>query len=73
MAFQVLLKKPGVYRILLECYPEGVFVNVFDSVDSPGPVQDHYQPDLVLAKRFCKETFDVDSSAWTEVPDEVWH
>ena len=73
MALEVILDQPQVYRILLECYPEGVFVNVFDSKDSSGPVQDHYQPDLKIAKQFCEDTFFVSSSAWREVPDEQWH
>lgn len=73
MSLQVVLNKPRIYRILLECYPEGVFVNVFESSTSPGPIQDHYQPDLMMAKRYCKETFDVNPLDWVEVPDETWH
>ena len=73
MAYQVILNKTGLYRILLECYPEGVFVNIFDSAFSMGPVQDHYQPDLALAKTFCEETLGVDCSSWVEVPNETWH
>ena len=73
MALATVMNDHGIHRILLECYPEGVFVNVFDSVSSKGPVEDHYQPDLNLAKRFCEEMYGVADSAWIEVPDEVWH
>ncbi len=73
MAYEVIPNRQGVYRILLECYPEGVFVNIFLVDSRLDPDQDYYQPDLPLAKRFCLEMYGVDEAAWYEVPDEVWH
>ncbi|VTS06497.1 hypothetical protein [Tuwongella immobilis] len=73
MAFEVILNQPNRYRVLLECYPEGVFVNLFEMEDSPRPIQDPFQPDLALAKQFCEDRFGIPLDAWVEIPDEEWH
>jgi len=73
MAFEVILNRPGLYRILLEECPEGTYVNVFDSPASPGPHIDILQDDLAMAKRACKLDYNVAESDWRQVPDEPWH
>ncbi len=73
MAYEVILNRPAVYRILLEPRAEGMYVNVFDSPNSPGPSRDMLQDDLAMAKRACEQEYGVDPTAWREVPDEPWH
>jgi len=73
MAFEVILNRPGVYRILLEESQEGTYVNVFDSPESKGPYLDYLQDDLEMAKRACREMYGVAEREWRQVPDEHWH
>lgn len=73
MAYEVILNKPGVYRILLEEYPEGVYINVFETSSSPGPYIDWLQDDLEMAKRVCREDYGVSDEQWLPAPDERWH
>ena len=53
MSHQVILGRPGVYRILLEQRTEGTYVNVFENENSPGPYKDWLQDDLEMAMRVC--------------------
>jgi hypothetical protein len=73
MAYEVILNRPGVYRILLEEQPEGTYVNVFDSPNSPGPCRDILQDDLAMAKLACKLDYSVEESQWREVENEDLH
>ena len=73
MSHQVVLGRPGVYRILLEQRPEGTYVNVFENENSPGPYKDWLQGDLEMAMRVCEQDFGDKRDQWKEVPDEVWH
>lgn len=73
MAYEVILNRPGAHRILLEEYPEGTYVNVFESSTSRAPYQDYLQSDLKMAMHACKLDFGVQESDWREVPDEGWH
>ena len=73
MSHQVVLGRPGVYRILLEQRPEGTYVNVFEKENSPGPYKDWLQDDLEMAMRVCEQEFGVKRKQLREVPDEVWH
>lgn len=71
MAFQVLLNRDGVHRILLEPRIEGVYVNVFSL---PGFADtDILQADLAMAMRDCKQRFGVESGDWQVVPNEPIH
>lgn len=73
MAYQVILNRPGVYRILLEVRAEGTYVNVFESEGARGPYRDWLQDDLEMAMRACEQDFGVTRDQWQEVPDEPWH
>jgi hypothetical protein len=73
MAYEIILNRSGVYRLLLEEYPEGVYMYAFKDADSPGPAVDYLQPDLAIAMDACKEDYGVTLSDWRVVPDEGWH
>jgi hypothetical protein len=73
MAYQVILSRPGVYRILLEERAEGVYVNVFETATSRGPEWDWLQDDLDMAMRSCERRYGVSRDQWVKVPHEGWH
>jgi hypothetical protein len=73
MAYEVILRRPGLYRILLEECKEGVYVNAFATEDAPGPFHDTLQDDLAMAQRACREDYGVNESEWRLVADEQWH
>lgn len=73
MAYQVVLNRPGLYRILLEERQEGTYVNIFDDINSKGPYKDYLQDDLEMAMRACQRRFGVSREQWEVVPDESWH
>jgi hypothetical protein len=69
MALEAILGKPSVFRIVLEAYPEGVYVLVFEAQESQWPCQDHLQDDRELAKLHAREEFGVSEDMWREIPD----
>jgi len=73
MAYQVILDRPDAYRVLLEEYPEGTYVDVFETKTSEGPYKDYLQDDLAMAMHACRLDFGVEPADWCEVPDENWH
>ena len=73
MAYQAILNRQGVYRLLLEEYSEGTYVLVFDKSMAPGPAKDYLQLNLAMAKRACEQDFGTSDSDWKEVPNERWH
>lgn len=73
MAYQVMLNRPGLHRILLEERSEGVYVNIFEHATSNGPCLDYLQDDLAMAIRMCERNYGVAPDQWQSVPDEQWH
>jgi len=73
MAYEVIVNKPGLYRILLEEYPEGVYIYIFESPNGPGPEKDYLEHDLESAKRICKMEYGIEEHEWREVPNENMH
>jgi len=71
MALQAIINRPGAYRVVLEEYPEGVYVLVYESADDDerSPCQDHLQNDWAMAKRAALHDFGIDDDQWTEIPD----
>lgn len=73
MAYQAILARPGVYRILIEQYPEGVYVDIFETATSQAPEQDHFQPDFLIALKQCERLYNVSAAGFSLVPDERRH
>lgn len=73
MAFEVILNRPDVYRILLEPRAEGCYVNVFATQADEGPYRDMLQDDLEVAMRQCQREYEVFPNDWRVVPNEPIH
>ena len=71
MALEAIINRPGAYRIVLEEYPEGVYVLVYESPDvgTDSPCQDHLQDNWEIAKRQAREDFGVSDDQWKEIAD----
>jgi hypothetical protein len=73
MAYEVIAKRPGAYRILLEQYSEGVYMYVFEASSSKHYDRDHLLDDFEMAMRLCEREYGVKPCEWTNVPDQHWH
>ena len=69
MALEAVIKKAGLHRVVLEEYPEGVYVLVFETEDSQWPCQDHLQDNWEIAKLQGREDFGIPENGWVEIPD----
>ena len=69
MALEAILDRPGVYRVVLEEYPEGVYVLVFDTPDAKWPREDHLQNDWAMAKRAASQDYGIADDVWREIPE----
>jgi hypothetical protein len=71
MALEAIVNLDGAYRIVLEEYPEGVYVLVYQSPDDPAdsPCQDHLQDNWAIAKRAAQEDYGIRDHQWREIPD----
>lgn len=69
MALEAVINRDGTYRVILEEYPEGVYVLVYDSADSHWPCQDHLQDDWRIAKLAAFEDYGITEGMWKSVPD----
>lgn len=71
MALQAIIDRDGVHRVVLEEYPEGVYVLVYFDPDSPAdsPDRDNLQDNWTIAKMAAREHYGITDDAWREVPD----
>lgn len=69
MALEAKIKRVGVERVVLEQYPEGIYVFVFEQPDSPHPYRDYLQDNWEMAKGFCQDEYGIDAGSWTEIPN----
>jgi hypothetical protein len=69
MAYEALIRRADVYRIVLEEYAEGTYVFVFYKSESPWPEEDHLQDNLEIAMRTCEHDYGVPREAWKKIPD----
>ena len=69
MALERIITKPGAYRVVLEEYPEGVYVLVYETPESQWPYRDHLQDDWPMAKRAALQDYGITEEMWKEIPD----
>ncbi len=69
MAYEALVRRADVYRIVLEEHAEGTYIFVFREPDSPGPEEDYLQDNTEIAMRACEDHYGVPRSAWKEIPN----
>jgi len=69
MALEAMVASPGIHKVILERYPEGVYVLVYDRPDTDNPIRDDLQDDLDMAKRACLQDFGVTEDMWEQIPN----
>jgi len=69
MALEAVINRQGIYRVVLEAYPEGVYVLVFDTSDAKWPCRDNLQNDWGMAKRSAQHRYGIADADWKEIPD----
>jgi hypothetical protein len=69
MALQAKVGRAGVSHVVLEEYPEGIYVFVFERPDSPHPYRDYLQDTWDMAKGFCEDEYGIPESGWNQIPD----
>lgn len=71
MALEAIICKPGIYRVVLEEYPEGIYVLVYehphDADDSPR--EDYLQDNWEIAKAAAFEDYGITEDQWKQIPD----
>lgn len=75
MALQAIVNQLGVYRVILEEYPEGVYVLVYDTAKAKddSPCQDHLQDNWTIAKQQGLEDYGITEKQWEQVPDTMFN
>lgn len=68
MALEAIIQLPQAHRIILEEYPEGVYVLIFKAGEQ-WPWQDHLQDDWAMAKLHALEDFGVTDGMWRQISD----
>ena len=59
MAYEALIQRHDLHRIILEEHSEGTYIFVFRQAGSPRPDEDQLQDDVEMAMRVCKEDYGV--------------
>jgi hypothetical protein len=73
MAYKVELRRPHLYAIILEEYPEGVYVNVLYGEEPNAGGEDWLYSNLEEALDFCERIYGIPRDQWQIVPDPHWH
>jgi hypothetical protein len=68
MAYEALMQRPDLHRVVLEEHSEGTYIFVFRKPGSSRPDEDHLQDDLEMAMRVCEEDYGVPRGSWKEIP-----
>jgi hypothetical protein len=69
MALEAIIDRADVYRVVLEQYPEGVYMLAFATPTSAGPFRDVLQNDLAMAKRASFQDYGITEEMWRHIPD----
>ena len=69
MAYEALIQRPDLDRIVLEEHFEGTYIFVFRQAGSARPDEDQLQDDVEMAMRVCEEDYGVTRDRWNEIPN----
>ena len=69
MAYEALVRRVDLHRIVLEEHAEGTYIFVFRKPDSPWPEEDYLQDNTEIAMRACERNYGVPRDAWKEIPN----
>jgi hypothetical protein len=73
MALLAIVDKPGAYKVILERYPEGVYVLLYDRPGTEQTARDDLQDDWEMAKRFALRRYGITEDLWKEIPNIGFH
>ena len=73
MALLAIVDEPGIYKVILERYPEGVYVLLYDQPNNEETIRDDLQDNWEMAKRFALRKYGVTEEMWMEVPNIGFH
>jgi hypothetical protein len=73
MAYIAELRRPNLYAVVLEEYPEGVYVNVLYGEEADAGGEDWLYDSLDQAKEFCQREYGITRDQWKVIPDPHWH
>jgi hypothetical protein len=68
-AFEAVLNRDNLHRIVLQERPEEVYVFAFADPDDSICIADHLQDDVAMAKRCSAEQYGTTAEIWHEIPD----
>ena len=69
MALEAIINRCDAYRVILEQCQEGVYVFIFDSVNSMNPEREYLQDSLEIAKEMALDEFGITEAMWNVRPD----
>ncbi len=69
MALEAILNRQGIYKVVLQERPEGIYIFVFDRPESRVSLRDHLQDNWEIAKRCASEDHGVTEDMWREIPE----
>jgi hypothetical protein len=69
MAFEAIVNRGGVHKVVLQERPEGVYVYAFPGPENRRLLSDHLQDDLAMAKSCSADLYGTTEDMWREVPD----
>jgi hypothetical protein len=73
MAYIAELRWPNLYAVVLEEYPEGVYVNVLYGEEPDAGGEDWLYDSLDQAMEFCERKYGITRDQWKVIPDPQWH
>ncbi len=73
MAYIAELRRPNLYAVVLEEYPEGVYVNVLYGEEPDAGGDDWLYDSLDQAMEVCERKYGITRDQWKVIPDPQWH
>jgi hypothetical protein len=69
MAYEALVRRADMYRVVLEEHVEGTYIFIFRRPGSSGPDEDQLQDNVEMAMRVCEEDYRIPRDVWKEIPN----
>ena len=69
LAFEAIVNRGGVHKIVLQERPEGFYVFSFPGPENKNSLRDDLQDDLAMAKICSAELYGTSDDLWRQIPD----
>ena len=69
MALEAIVNRNGVYKVVLQERPEGIYVFAFPGVENSLSLRDDLQDDWAMAKRCSARRYGTTEDMWREIPE----